>query len=105
MSRSGKVIVVGAAVMDAIFHTKDIPLRGTSREAYAFELAPGGKALWQAVGAARLGLEVSLVAAVANDRFGDEIIDHLDDQGVNTDLIKRVDGAHTPFTRVIEFEL
>jgi ribokinase len=105
MSRSGKVIVVGAAVMDAIFHTKDIPPRGTSREAYAFELAPGGKALWQAVGAARLGLEVSLVAAVPNDRFGDEIIDHLEDQGVNTDLVKRVDDAHTPFTGVIEFEL
>jgi ribokinase len=105
MSRSGKVIVVGGAVMDAIFHTKDVPPRETSREAYAFELAPGGKALWQAVGAARLGLEVSLVAALPNDRFGDEIIDHLEDQGVNTDLIKRVADAHTPFTGVIEFEL
>jgi ribokinase len=105
MSRSGKVIVVGAAVMDAIFHTKDIPPRGTSREAYAFELAPGGKALWQAVAAARLGLEVSLAAAVPNDRFGDEIVDHLEDQGVDTDLIKRVADAHTPFTGVIEFEL
>jgi ribokinase len=105
MSRSGKVIVVGAAVMDAIFHTTDVPPRGTSREAYAFELAPGGKALWQAVSAARLGLEVSLVAAVPNDRFGDEITDYLHDQGVETDLIKRVDDAHTPFTGVIEFEL
>jgi len=105
MSRSGRVIVVGAAVMDAIFHTKDIPPRGSSVEAYAFKLAPGGKALWQAVGAARLGLEVSLVAAVPNDRFGDQIIDHLEDQGVNTELIKRVEDAHTPFTGVIEFEL
>jgi ribokinase len=105
MSRSGKVIVVGAAVMDAIFHTKDIPPRGTSVEAYAFKLAPGGKALWQAVGAARLGLEVSLIAAVPNDQFGDEIVDHLEDQGVNIDLIKRADDAHTPFTGVIEFEL
>jgi ribokinase len=42
---------------------------------------------------------------VPNDRFGDEIIDYLDDQGVDTDLIKRVDDAHTPFTGVIEFEL
>jgi ribokinase len=105
MSRSGKVIVVGAAVMDAIFRTKDIPPRGTSREAYGFELAPGGKGVWQAVGVARLGLEVALVAAVPNDRFGREIIDHLDSQGVNTDLVKLVDGAHTPFTGVIEFEL
>lgn len=105
MSRSGKVIVIGGAVMDAIFHTKDIPPRGSSVEAYAFKLAPGGKALWQAVSAARLGLELSLVAAVPNDRFGDEIVDHLEDQGVNTHLIKRVDDVHTPFTGVIEFEL
>jgi hypothetical protein len=50
LSRPGKVIVLGGAVMDATFHTKDIPPRGTSTEAYAFQLAPGGKGLgsrWQ----------------------------------------------------------
>jgi ribokinase len=91
--------------MDAIFHTKEIPPRGTSREVYAFDLAPGGKGLKQAVAAARLGLEVALVAAVSNDRFGREIIDHLQDEGVDTSLLKLVEDAHTPFTGVIEFEL
>jgi ribokinase len=105
MSRPGRVIVVGGAVMDATFRTKDIPPRGTSREAYAFDLAPGGKGLKQAVAAARLGLEVALVAAVADDRFGREIIDHLQDEGVDTSLLKPVEDAHTPFTGVIEFEL
>ena len=105
MSRPGRVIVLGGAVMDATFRTKDIPPRGTSTEAYAFQLAPGGKGLWQAVAAARLGLDVALVAAVANDRFGHEIVDHLRDEGVDTSLLKLVDDAHTPFTSVIEFEL
>jgi ribokinase len=105
ISRPGKVIVLGGAVMDATFHTKDIPPRGTSTEAYAFELAPGGKGLWQSLAAARLGLDVALVAAVANDRFGREIIDHLRDEGVDTALMKVVDDAHTAFTTVIEFEL
>jgi ribokinase len=105
MSRPGRVIVVGGAVMDATFRTKDIPPRGTSIEAYAFDLAPGGKGLKQAVAAARLGLEVALVAAVANDRFGREIIDHLQDEGVETSLLKLVEDAPTPFTGVIEFEL
>jgi ribokinase len=105
MSRPGRVIVVGGAVMDATFRTKDIPPRGTSREAYAFGLTPGGKGLKQAVAAARLGLEVTLVATVANDRFGREIIDHLQDEGVDTSLLKLVEDAHTPFTGVIEFEL
>lgn len=105
MSRPGKVIVLGGAVMDATFRTKDIPPRGTSIEAYSFELRPGGKGLWQAVAAARLGLEVALVAAVAQDRFGHEIVDHLRDEGVDTSLLRLIDDAHTPFTGVAEFEL
>jgi ribokinase len=105
MSRPGRVIVVGGAVMDATFRTKVLPPRGTSSEAYAFELAPGGKGLNQAVAAARLGLEVALVAAVADDRFGHEIINHLQDERVDTSLLKVVEDARTPFTDVIEFEL
>jgi sugar/nucleoside kinase (ribokinase family) len=104
-SRPGSVIVLGGAVMDATFRTKDIPPRGTSIEAYAFGLAPGGKGLWQAVAAARLGLDVALVAAVADDRFGHEIVNYLRDEGVDTSLLKLIDDAHTPFTGVAEFEL
>jgi ribokinase len=105
MSRPGKVVVIGGAVMDVTFHTKDIPPRGTSTEAYAFGRAPGGKGLWQAVAAARLGLDVALVAAVADDQFGREIVDFLKDERVDTSLLKLVSDAHTPFTGVIEFEL
>ena len=105
MSRPGQVIVVGGAVMDVTFRTKDVPPRGTSTEAYAFGRAPGGKGLWQAVAAARLGLDVALVAAVADDQFGREIVDFLKDEGVDTSLLKLVSDAHTPFTGVIEFEL
>ena len=105
MSRPGRVIVLGSAVMDATFRTRMLPPIGTSNEAYEFQLAPGGKGLWQAVAAARLGLDVALVAAVANDRFGHEIVNYLQDEGVDTSLLKLVDDAHTPFTGVIEFEL
>jgi ribokinase len=105
VSRPGKVIVVGGAVMDATFRTKVLPPVRTSSEAYAFQLAPGGKGLWQAVAAARLGLDVALVAAVADDRFGNEIVNHLRDEGVDTSLLKLIDDAHTPFTGVVEFEL
>jgi ribokinase len=104
-SRPGRVLVVGGAVMDATFRTKMIPQIQTSTEALTFNLAPGGKGLWQAVAAARLGLDVALVAAVADDRFGHEILNHLQDERVDTSLLKLVDDAHTPFTGVIELEL
>jgi ribokinase len=104
-SKRGRVIVVGGAVMDATFRTKMIPQVGTSTEALSFKLTPGGKGLWQALAAARLGLNVALVAAVADDRFGREIIDHLQDEQVDTSLLKVVGEARTPFTGIVEFEL
>jgi ribokinase len=100
-----QVVVVGGAVMDATFRIKSLPAPETSSEAYDFSLSPGGKALTQAIACARLGLKSSLIAAVADDRFGDDILEHLDSEGVDTSLIKRVHGASTPFTGVFEREL
>ncbi len=101
----GRVIVVGGAVMDATFRTKMLPERETSREAHDFFLSPGGKGLTQAIAAVRLGLDVSLLAAVADDRFGQEIVEYLRREGVDTSMLKVVSDARTPFTGVIEFEL
>ena len=101
----GRVIVVGAAVMDAVFQTRNLPQLETSSEAYGFELSPGGKGLNQAVAAARLGLDVSLMAAVTDDRFGEEITAHLTREHVDTSMLKYVSDASTPFTGVFEFEL
>src|SRR6266480_2001079 len=102
---TGRVIVVGGAVMDAKFKTKVLPRPETSSEAHDFDLLPGGKGLTQAVAAARLGLDVALVAAVAKDRFGEEIIEHLHRENVDTSMLRLVDHARTPFTGIIEFEL
>ena len=101
----GRVIVVGGAVMDATFRTKGLPPSETSTEAYSFDLSPGGKGVSQAVAAARLGLDVTLIAAVADDRFGQDIVDYLLDEGVDTSLLKMIPHARTPFTGVIEMEL
>jgi ribokinase len=103
--RRGRVVVIGGAVMDATFKTKGVPDRETSNEAHAFELSPGGKGLTQAVAAARLGLDVALLAAVTDDRFGDEIMAYLRREHVDTSMIKMVPDARTPFTGIIEFEL
>jgi sugar/nucleoside kinase (ribokinase family) len=102
----GRVIVVGGAVMDATFQTGSLPQRDTSSEAHSFHLSPGGKGLTQAIAAARLGLDVSLLAAVADDFFGHQILDYLQREHVDVSMIKVVGGgARTPFTGVIELEL
>ncbi|MEU4193876.1 PfkB family carbohydrate kinase [Kribbella sp. NPDC026611] len=104
-SPTGRVVVVGGAVMDARFHIAALPAPETSTEAYGFDLLPGGKALTQAVAAARLGLKTSLIAAVTDDPFGEEIMQHLENEGVDTSLVKRVRGRHAPFTGILEREL
>jgi ribokinase len=102
---SGRAVVVGAAVMDAIFRTRVIPQHETSTLAHGFALSPGGKGLSQAVALSRLGLDVSLIAAVGDDSFGREILAHLREQGVDTSLVKTVPGARTPVTGVFELPL
>jgi ribokinase len=103
--QAGRVVVVGGAVMDATWRIKNLPAPETSSEAYGFDLSPGGKALTQAVATARLGLQTSLIAAITDDRFGEEILQYLEDEGVDTSLVKRVRGRRTPFTGVFEKEL
>ncbi|MEV5964424.1 PfkB family carbohydrate kinase [Kribbella sp. NPDC051952] len=101
----GRILVFGAAVMDAIFRISEPPRWEASSEAQEFVLSPGGKGLKQAVAAARLGHRVSLVAAVADDRFGTEIVNHLRANHVDTSLLKIVPGADTPVTGVLEMDL
>jgi ribokinase len=105
IASGGRVIAVGAAVIDAIFRTRLIPQYETSTPAQEFLLSPGGKGLSQAVAAARLGLDVALVAAVADDQFGQEIIQHLRSHNVDTSLLKMVPNARTPVTGVFELPL
>lgn len=102
---SGRVLVIGAAVMDAIFRTRTIPQHETSEPAHGFALSPGGKGLCQAVAAARLGLDVSLLTTLADDQFGQEILQYLRKQRVDTSLVKIVPGARTPVTGVFELPL
>jgi ribokinase len=102
---AGRVIVVGGAVMDVIFRTKLIPQHETSTLADDCLLAPGGKGVSQAVAAARLGLKVSLVAALGDDQFGQDIVEYLREENVDTSLLKIVRGARTPMTGVFELRL
>ena len=102
---AGRVIVVGGAVFDFVWRTNVIPQHETSTLADDCLLLPGGKGVSQAVAAARLGLKVSLVAALGDDWFGQAIVDHLRDENVDTSLLKIVPGARTPLTGVMELSL
>jgi ribokinase len=73
--------------MDLIVSAERFPDSGETVLGTSFQTAPGGKGANQAVQAARLGAEVTMVGKVGNDDFGQSLIRSCAASGVCTDFI------------------
>jgi len=78
-----KILVVGSINMDLVVRVPYSPKPGETILGGDFETYPGGKGANQAVAAARMGGEVTMVGRVGNDDFGNTLI-----QGLVEDKIK-----------------
>jgi ribokinase len=78
--------VVGSINLDLVARVEQLPRPGETLSATAFDRIPGGKGANQAVAAARLGAEVTLVGAVGDDSAADEALANLREAGVTLDL-------------------
>lgn len=65
-----------------------LPSPGETVEATAFARYPGGKGINQAVAAARLGVEVSLLGRVGQDPWADELLKRAKENGVDTSSVE-----------------
>ena len=83
------VVVVGKANVDYLVRGPRLPAPGESVNGDAFQEAAGGKGANQAVGAARLGAKVALVARVGRDARGDAVLAKLHDENVETRFVTR----------------
>lgn len=92
---SGRVLVVGSVNVDLVVRAERLPEPGETVLGGTFGRYHGGKGGNQAVAAVRLGAEVALVAALGVDAFGDEALEALSGQGVDTSGIQRLDGQAT----------
>lgn len=82
-----KILVVGSMAMDLTVMSERFVNEGETIFGNGFSSAPGGKGANQAVQAARLGAEVTMLGKVGNDDFGKALIDSLKQSGVNTEKI------------------
>ncbi len=82
-----KIVVVGSANTDMVVKSSTLPLPGETLLGGTFFMNAGGKGANQAVAAARLGGNVTLVTKVGNDIFGKQTIDGLQKENINTDFI------------------
>lgn len=87
MRRRPKILVVGSLVMDLIVNTEKFPSSGETVLGKSFRTAPGGKGANQAVQAARLGADVTMVGKVGNDSFGESLVGSCKESGIHTEHI------------------
>lgn len=82
-----KIVVIGSANTDMVVKAKKLPLPGETLLGGTFFMNAGGKGANQAVSAARLGGNVTLVTKVGNDIFGKQTIEGLKKESINTDFV------------------
>src|SRR3954468_3198489 len=82
------ILVVGSLNMDQVVRVPRVPVLGeTLLGAGSLKLVPGGKGANQAVAIVRLGGSVSMAGRVGADPFGQQLLQALQADRVDTSLI------------------
>lgn len=89
-----KIVVVGSSNTDMVIKMDRLPGPGETIIGGDFIMAAGGKGANQAVAAARLGGDVTFVARVGVDMFGEQAKENFKNEGINTGFI--VEGKESP---------
>jgi ribokinase len=92
--KSGGVAILGIFVADTAFRAPRQPKMGETLIGSQFKLGPGGKGSNQAVAAARLGAEVSMITSLGKDDFADIALNTWKAEGVNA-VVTRLDDNYT----------
>ena len=83
-SQTPRICVVGSSMIDLISKVPRLPKLGETLVGHAFHMGYGGKGANQAVMAARLGAQVSMVTKLGRDVFGEGTLKNYQDQGIDT---------------------
>jgi ribokinase len=82
-----RVCVVGSANVDLVAYAPRLPKLGETLTGTRFVTGFGGKGANQAVMAAKLGADVSMVAKVGDDAFGRDYLENFRSVGVDTTYV------------------
>jgi ribokinase len=86
-TRRPKVCVVGSSNIDLISKVPRLPVLGETMVGHSFHLGYGGKGANQAVMAAKLGADVTMVTKLGRDVFGDGTLKNYTEQGIDTTYV------------------
>lgn len=97
-----QILVVGSLNADLVVRAARFPLPGETISGEDLQVIPGGKGANQAVAAARLGANVSMLGRVGKDNFGDFLLDNLEQNNVDIASIQRDDAATGTATIIVD---
>lgn len=96
-----KITVIGSASMDLVVTSAKRPGAGETVLGDSFKTVPGGKGANQAVAAARLGAEVTMIGRVGDDSFGQVILNNLKANGIVADYVEPVTDMESGTAHII----
>ncbi|SFR13489.1 MULTISPECIES: ribokinase [unclassified Paenibacillus] len=85
-----KISIIGSSSMDLVVTSSKRPGAGETVLGESFTTVPGGKGANQAVAAARLGADVTMIGRVGDDHFGEQILRNFEENHVYTAYVKPV---------------
>ncbi|KQV13034.1 ribokinase [Pseudomonas sp. Root329] len=88
-----KVVVIGSLNMDLVTRAPRLPRGGETLIGESFATVSGGKGANQAVAAARLGAQVSMVGCVGSDAYGEELRGALLAEQIDCQAVSTVDDS------------
>lgn len=91
--RSPRIVVIGSINMDLVVRCASIARPGETISGQSLREIPGGKGANQAVGAARLGAQVTMVGRVGDDAFGQTLRDGLLREGIDVNHVQITAGC------------
>ncbi|MCM2675776.1 ribokinase [Alkalicoccobacillus plakortidis] len=100
LTNKPKVVVIGSINMDMVTRSSRFPQKGETISGESFDQLPGGKGANQAVAAARLGAEVSMIGAVGDDHSGQALLKHLQDEQIDTSFVQILQGQTTGMAQI-----
>ncbi len=89
------LVVLGSVNADHVLRVPSFPRPGETLLGGGYQVVAGGKGANQAVAAARLGAKVSFIACVGDDAFGQQMVQHFQQEGINISAVMIEKGANT----------
>jgi ribokinase len=96
-----KIAVIGSSSMDLVVTSEKRPGAGETVLGTSFKTVPGGKGANQAVAAARLGADVSMIGCVGSDHYGSAILENFKQNGVDVTNVEPVTDTESGTAHII----